>query len=219
MPICSSCVESQWGNPQTVCRPCGRVVSRNERGQIPLGSTVFAQLSSCGCGGYPRNCSRTTCGIPSACGTRRCERTRKKTSTHGMLLGLLRSQGNWVVKSNAETGEGYSDITVQTRTASGIVIELKYAEDGNLGILLQGRSGSNRGPKVRGRPEAAWCEEAPEIRHRLFARRNAWWQWHKKALPASVSSQGYLWKKRWQGGFYDGNLSCRCIGRTRLKLS
>ena len=28
-----------------------------------------------------QECSRTTCGILSACGTRRCERTRKKTST------------------------------------------------------------------------------------------------------------------------------------------
>ena len=49
-----------------------------------------------------------------------------------MLLGLLRSQGNWLVKSNAETGEGYSDISVQTPDRLGIVIELKYANDGNL---------------------------------------------------------------------------------------
>lgn len=59
-------------------------------------------------------------------------KNQKENFYHGMLLGLLRSQGNWVVKSNAETGEGYSDITVQTPDRVGIVIELKYAEDGNL---------------------------------------------------------------------------------------
>lgn len=59
-------------------------------------------------------------------------KNQKENFYHGMLLGLLRIQGNWVVKSNAETGEGYSDITVQTPDRVGIVIELKYAEDGNL---------------------------------------------------------------------------------------
>lgn len=49
-----------------------------------------------------------------------------------MLLGLLRSQGSWRVKSNAEAGEGYSDISIQTPDRTGIVIELKYADDGNL---------------------------------------------------------------------------------------
>ena len=49
-----------------------------------------------------------------------------------MVLGLLRSQGNWLVKSNAETGEGYSDISIQTPERVGIVIELKYADNRNL---------------------------------------------------------------------------------------
>ena len=57
---------------------------------------------------------------------------RKENFYHGMLLGLLRSQGSWLVKSNAETGEGYSDISVQTPERLGIVIEIKYANDGNL---------------------------------------------------------------------------------------
>lgn len=56
----------------------------------------------------------------------------KENFYHGMLLGLLRSQGNWIVKSNAETGEGYSDISIQTPARIGIVIELKYANDGNM---------------------------------------------------------------------------------------
>lgn len=57
---------------------------------------------------------------------------RKENFYHGMLLGLLRSQGNWLIQSNAETGEGYSDISVSTPGRTGIVIELKYANDGNL---------------------------------------------------------------------------------------
>ena len=56
----------------------------------------------------------------------------KENFYHGMVLGLLRSQGKWLVKSNAETGEGYSDISVCTPERIGIVIELKYANDGNL---------------------------------------------------------------------------------------
>ena len=56
----------------------------------------------------------------------------KENFYHGMVLGLLRSQGNWLVKSNEETGEGYSDISIQTPDRLGIVIELKYANDGNL---------------------------------------------------------------------------------------
>lgn len=56
----------------------------------------------------------------------------KENFYHGMVLGLLRSQGNWLIQSNVETGEGYSDISIQTPDRIGIVIELKYADDGNL---------------------------------------------------------------------------------------
>ncbi len=56
----------------------------------------------------------------------------KENVYHGMLLGLLRSQGSWLVKSNSETGEGYSDISIQTPDRIGIVIEIKYADDGKL---------------------------------------------------------------------------------------
>nr|WP_296928239.1 AAA family ATPase [uncultured Marvinbryantia sp.] len=56
----------------------------------------------------------------------------KENFYHGMVLGLLRSQGNWLIQSNAETGEGYSDISVSTPARTGIVIELKYANDGDM---------------------------------------------------------------------------------------
>ena len=59
-------------------------------------------------------------------------RNMKENFYHGMLLGLLQNQDSWLVKSNAETGEGYSDISIQTPDRVGIVIELKYADDGDL---------------------------------------------------------------------------------------
>ena len=59
-------------------------------------------------------------------------RNQKENFYHGMLLGLLQSQGNWLIQSNAELGEGYSDISICTSNRTGIVIELKYVDDGNL---------------------------------------------------------------------------------------
>lgn len=56
----------------------------------------------------------------------------KENFYHGMLLGLLRSQDSWLVRSNAETGEGYSVISIQTPERVGMIIELKYADDGSL---------------------------------------------------------------------------------------
>ena len=55
----------------------------------------------------------------------------KENFYHGILLGILSNIDDWVVQSNAESGDGYSDISVEIRRSGiGIVIELKYAEDG-----------------------------------------------------------------------------------------
>lgn len=52
---------------------------------------------------------------------------------HGILLGILGFKDGWDVSSNRESGEGYSDILVEIADAEmGIVIEVKYAGDGNL---------------------------------------------------------------------------------------
>ena len=60
---------------------------------------------------------------------------RKENFYHGILLGILGFQDDWIVKSNAESGIGYSDILIETRrNRIGIVVELKYAEDGNLEV-------------------------------------------------------------------------------------
>ncbi|MCU6761144.1 Predicted AAA-ATPase [uncultured Roseburia sp.] len=57
----------------------------------------------------------------------------KENFYHGILLGLLGYQETWVVSFNKESGDGYSDILVEIgEEEKGIIIELKYAEDGNL---------------------------------------------------------------------------------------
>lgn len=60
-------------------------------------------------------------------------RGQKENFYHGVLLGLLRHREDWLLYSNMESGEGYSDILVEDPEAGiGIVIELKYREDGKL---------------------------------------------------------------------------------------
>ena len=49
------------------------------------------------------------------------------------MLGLLGHMEDWMVKSNAESGIGYSDILVEIpENRIGVVIEMKYAENGNM---------------------------------------------------------------------------------------
>ncbi len=55
----------------------------------------------------------------------------KENFYHGMLLGLLQAEGSWSVRSNAESGVGYTDIRLEVPAARvGCVIEVKYAEEG-----------------------------------------------------------------------------------------
>jgi len=56
----------------------------------------------------------------------------KESFYHGMLLGLLRYEDSWYIRSNAESGEGFSDILIETSDRVGVVIEVKYAEDHDL---------------------------------------------------------------------------------------
>lgn len=55
----------------------------------------------------------------------------KENFYQGMLLGLLKAEGSWVVKSNAESGFGYADILLIVPSVKvGCIIEMKYAENG-----------------------------------------------------------------------------------------
>ena len=57
----------------------------------------------------------------------------KENFYHGILLGILGFKTQWGISSNKESGDGYSDILIELEDMeSGIVVELKYAEDGNL---------------------------------------------------------------------------------------
>ena len=55
---------------------------------------------------------------------------RKEAFYHGVILGLLGSREEWIVKSNPESGDGYCDILVEIPSErTGCVIEVKYAEE------------------------------------------------------------------------------------------
>ena len=61
------------------------------------------------------------------------QKEKKENFYHGILLGLLSYMEEWGISSNAESGEGYSDILVEIEDARiGIIIEVKYAENGKL---------------------------------------------------------------------------------------
>ena len=57
----------------------------------------------------------------------------KENFYHGILLGILGVKEEWYASSNQESGEGYSDILVETENSETVIlIEVKYANDGNL---------------------------------------------------------------------------------------
>lgn len=58
----------------------------------------------------------------------------KENFYHGVLLGILGVKPKWSATSNREAGDGYGDILAEAhdREPIGIVIEVKYAHNGNL---------------------------------------------------------------------------------------
>ena len=61
------------------------------------------------------------------------KKASKENFYHGILLGILGVKEEWYVSSNQESGEGYSDILVETENSETVIlIEVKYANDGNL---------------------------------------------------------------------------------------
>lgn len=62
----------------------------------------------------------------------------KENFYHGILLGLFAGMIGWKVRSNAESGDGYSDISVEVEDKEiGIIIELKYAENAAFDIACK----------------------------------------------------------------------------------
>ena len=53
---------------------------------------------------------------------------QKENFYHGLLLGLLRSERDWLIRSNVEAGDGFCDILIEPEDPdAGMIIELKYA--------------------------------------------------------------------------------------------
>ena len=59
----------------------------------------------------------------------KAHREEKEIFYHGILLGLLRCAQNWLIQSNAESGDGFAGILIEPEDPdSGIIIELKYSQ-------------------------------------------------------------------------------------------
>ncbi len=59
----------------------------------------------------------------------------KENLYHGMLLGLLKAEGKWIVKSNTELGVGYTDIKIMIPAKKiGCIFEVKYVENGRFDL-------------------------------------------------------------------------------------
>lgn len=57
---------------------------------------------------------------------------RKENFYHGILLGLLSHREDWIITSNAESGDGFSDILIELEEEGiGIIIEVKYPDGEN----------------------------------------------------------------------------------------
>ena len=60
---------------------------------------------------------------------KRVRKAQKENFYHGLLLGLLRSETEWLILSNVESGDGFCDIMIEPDDLDkGIIIEVKYAE-------------------------------------------------------------------------------------------
>ncbi|MCD8150529.1 MAG: ATP-binding protein [Clostridiales bacterium] len=62
----------------------------------------------------------------------------KENFYHGLILGIMFFKSDWGVTSNRESGDGYYDIQIEIEEEGiGIVIEVKYAEGGDLDLACK----------------------------------------------------------------------------------
>ena len=65
-------------------------------------------------------------------------RPTKENFYHGLILDILSFKGGWMVDSNKEAGDGYSDIVIRIDEMEiGIIIEVKYSEDEDMNAACQ----------------------------------------------------------------------------------
>ena len=87
-------------------------------------------------------------------------KNRKENFYHGILLGLLSHREDWYIRSNAESGDGYSDILVEIEEEGiGIVIEVKYPDSGKKTRNSSGNSAETTGESRNADLEKG-CKEA-----------------------------------------------------------
>ncbi|MCI9144296.1 MAG: AAA family ATPase [Lachnospiraceae bacterium] len=89
---------------------------------------------------------------------------KKENFYHGILLGLLSHREDWYIRSNAESGNGFSDILIEIEEEGiGIVIEVKYPDS-----PAGSRKSENAGDKPAGDASLEkGCAEALEQIERL----------------------------------------------------
>ncbi len=97
----------------------------------------------------------------------------KENFYHGILLGLFGNMDGWDVQSNAESGDGYSDISIEIEDQeTGIVIELKYAEK------RKGKKTAAWGAGQRGVTLLNVCGfSCTDIEYIVDVNRNYWWKY------------------------------------------
>ena len=60
----------------------------------------------------------------------KARKEEKEIFYHGILLGLLRCESEWLIQSNIESGDGFVDILVEPEDPdAGMIMELKYAQN------------------------------------------------------------------------------------------
>ncbi len=81
------------------------------------------------------------------------------------LLGLLGYKSNWLIKSNVESGIGFSDILIEApMNRTGIIIELKYAEDGNLDAACDEALRQIEEKRLYSETKAGWNDKFHQVR-------------------------------------------------------
>ena len=117
-------------------------ISEMFRGNVKKDSRTldrFCNALECGDAAEVENCFNEYLGMTISIRDTGSRRNMKENFYHGLLLGILGCRSSkWVISSNQETGDGYCDITVRTRNnRTAILIEVKYAEDGNLDVACR----------------------------------------------------------------------------------
>lgn len=92
----------------------------------------------------------------------RVRNEEKEIFYHGILLGILKNNSGWAVKSNRESGNGFADILIKPKNPdTGIILELKYAH--SINDLDQACERALKQIKDRGYDQELWEDGRNDI--------------------------------------------------------